>query len=60
MVNTLTGRRFTSVSFQGEEVDLRTNQTNLSSQDYNDKLKTVFGIELAQSLDIETIVLKEK
>ena len=59
-VNTLTGRRFTTVRFVGDNEDLRTNQTNLSSQEYNDKLNTVFGIELAQSLDIETIVIKEK
>ena len=59
-VNTLTGRRFTRVRFEGEAGDLRTNQTNLSSQDYNHKLKTVFGLELAQSLDIETIVHEGK
>ena len=59
-VITLTGRRFTRVSFVGDDEDLRTNQTNLSNQDYNDKLNTVFGIELAQPLDIETIVIKEK
>ena len=58
VVNTLTGRRFTSVRFV-ENTDVRTNQTNLSNEEYNEKLKTVFGIQLVQPLDIETIVLKE-
>ena len=58
VVNTLTGRRFTSVRFL-EDTDVRTNQSNLSNKEYNEKLNTVFGIQLVQLLDIETIVLKE-
>ena len=58
VVNTLTGRRFTSVRFV-ENTDVRTNQSNLSNEEYNEKLNTIFGIQLVQPLDIETIVLKE-
>ena len=58
VVNTLTGRRFTSVRFV-ENTDVRTNQTNLTNEEYNDKLNTIFGIQLVQPLDIETIVPKE-
>ena len=58
VVNTLTGRRFTSVKFV-ENTDVRTNQSNLSSEEYNEKLQNIFGIQLVQPLDIETIVLKE-
>ena len=55
VVNTLTGRRFTSVRFI-ENTDVRTNQSNLSNEEYEEKLKTVFGINLDKPLDIETIV----
>ena len=58
VVNTLTGRRFTSVRLI-EKTDVRTNQSNLTNKEYDEKLKTVFGIQLDQPLDIETIVLKE-
>ena len=58
VVNTLTARRFTSVKFI-ENTNVRTNQSNLSNEEYEDKLRSVFGITLDQSLDIETIVLKE-
>lgn len=59
VVNTLTGRRFTSVRFVDRDTDVRTNQSNLSNEEYNEKLDNIFGIQLVQPLDIETIVLKE-
>ena len=58
MVNTLTGRRFTSVRFQGE-TDVRTNQCSLANEEYEEKLKNIFGIQLNQFLDVETIVNNE-
>ena len=58
VVHTLTGRRFTSVRFQGE-TDVRTNQCSLSNEEYEEKLKNIFGIQLNQFLDVETIVNNE-
>ena len=58
VVNTLTGRRFTSVRFLGG-AEVRTNQLSLTNQEYNQTLRNTFGIELPQPLDIENIYIKE-
>ena len=54
-VNAMTGRRWTTVIFK-DNTDVRTNQTNLSNDEYNNKLKDVFGISLEKALDIVEIV----
>ena len=54
MVNILTGRRFTSVKFQHNS-DIRTNQLDLNNEEYDGKLKTIFGIKLNTPLDIENV-----
>ena len=57
-VDTLTGRRFTSVRLL-ERAEVRTNQLSLTNQEYNHKLNTLFGIVLTQPLDVEGIYIKE-
>ena len=54
VVNILRGRRFTSVRFQNKS-DIRTNQLDLSNEEYEGKLKTVFDIKLNTPLDIENL-----
>ena len=54
MVNILSGRRFTSVKFQYNS-DIRINQLDLSNEEYDGKLKTVFDIKLNTPLDIENL-----
>merc|ERR1711970_1076751 len=61
VVNTITGRRFTSIRFEGN-VDVRRNETDLTDEDIDNKLKTVFGLKLEKPLKIEEIMetLKNK
>ena len=54
VVNILRGRRFTSVKFQHNS-DIRTNQLDLNNEEYDGKLKTIFGIKLNTPLDIENV-----
>ena len=54
MVNILSGRRFTSVKFQHNS-DIRTNQQDLNNEEYDGKLKSIFGIKLNTPLDIENV-----
>ena len=55
MVNTLTGRRFTSVRFQ-ENIDIRTNETELTDEQIGKKIEEVFGIKLEEPLKIGQIM----
>merc|ERR1711874_658785 len=61
VVNTLTGQRLTTITFK-DNIDVRTNETDLSNTEYDNKLKEVFGINLENPLDIVKIVkdLKKK
>ena len=54
MVNILAGRRFTSVKFQHNS-DIRTNHLDLNNEQYDEKLKNIFGIKLNTPLGIENL-----
>ena len=58
LVHTLTGRRLTSVRFS-DRAEVRTNQVQLTNQEYNTTLNTLFRIELPQPLDVEAVHIKE-
>ena len=55
VVKALTGRRFTTITFT-ENVDVRTNELELTNQEFDEKLRDVFGITLEKALDIESVV----
>ena len=55
VVNAMNGQRMTTVRYQ-ENMDVRTNETELSKDELDKKLKDVFGINLENTLDISEIV----
>ena len=57
-VYALVGRRLTCVTFRAE-TDVRVNQLELTNQQFNEKLREVFGIKLDSPLDIESIAKKD-
>ena len=55
VVNAMTGRRLTMVRFK-ENIDVRSNEIDLTDAEIDKKLKDVFGIHLQNTLNIVEIV----
>ena len=58
VVKTMTGRRFTTIRFQEDNIDVRTNETELTDEEIDKKLRDVFGIKLEKPLKIVDIMAK--
>jgi len=55
VVNVMTGQRLTKIVFK-DNTDVRTNELSLTNDEYDKKLKDVFGISLENTLDIVGLV----
>ena len=55
VVSAMIGQRLTTITFM-DNTDVRTNETDLSNTEYDQKLKEVFGINLESPLEIVKIV----
>ena len=51
----MTGQRLTKIVFK-DNTDVRTNELSLTNDEYDKKLKDVFGISLENTLDIVGLV----